>query len=245
MNEVARLQPAQGFSETLMRVLSDPNIPADKLQVVLQMQRELLEDRRKESFQAAFRAMAVKLPQINRHGLVELKKDGRVLGSYKYAKWEDMDEVIRPILHEHGFALTFSEIPKDGGRVHMQGVLMHDDGGSRMSETSLPPDTGPGRNNLQAVGSAKTYAKRYLAEDLLNLVRKGVDDDGRGAVPKPISAAQVKELSGLLKAIKTQPETFLRLFVTGVEKMEDIQERDYPRLVNALTEKKQSMEKDK
>lgn len=243
MNEVARLAPAQGLDNSLMQLLSDPKITPEKMQVILQARREILADRRREAFQAAFVQMAADMPRVNKQGLVELRKDGRVLGSYKYARWEDMDEAIRPVLQKYGFALTFAEIPTSNGRVQVRGELMHVDGHSIQSERTMPPDTGPGRNSLQAEGSAISYCKRYLAEELCNIVRKGVDDDGRSAVSKPITPKQAAELLILLKAIKTKPDTFLRLFVTNCEKIEDIQERDYPRLINALKEKQSSMEK--
>lgn len=242
MNDVVRVTPAQGFGDQLMAILADKNIPADKLSVVLQMQKEILADRRREAFQTAFVAMASKMPKVDKNGVVELTtKDGVRRGSYKYVLWEDMDEAIRPILQEYGFALTFSETPATGGHVQVRGELMHIDGHSIHSERNMPPDVGPGRNSLQAQGSAVSYCKRYLAEELCNIVRKGQDDDGRSAVPKPITPAQATELRTLIKAVKTQPDTFLRLFVTGCEKIEDIQERDFPRLVNALKEKQRSM----
>lgn len=247
MNEVARTTaPAQGFGEQLMRVLQDKDISADKLQVVLQMQKEILADRRREAFQAAFVAASAGMPSVNKQGLVELTtRDGRNLGSYKYAKWEDMDEVLRPHLQQFGLALSFSETPTTNGRVQVRGTLMHIDGHSISSERSMPPDTGPGRNSLQAEGSAISYCKRYLAEELCNVVRKGEDDDGRTATSKKISREQITHLLQLMKKVKTQPDTFLRLFVTGCEKMEDIEERDYPRLINALQEKARSMEESK
>jgi hypothetical protein len=242
MNDVTRVAPAQGFGEQLMKVLSDPNITADKLQVVLQMQKDILADRRREAFQTAFVAMAKVMPKVDKNGVVDLVKNGVKVGSYKYVLYEDLDEIVRPILNEHGFALTFLEIRSEkANNVVMRGELMHIDGHSISSESEMPPDTGPGRNSLQAIGSAKSYAKRYLAEGLCNIVRKGEDDDGKRAVPKAITPAQATELRVLMKAIKTQPETFLRLFVTGCEKIEEIQERDYPRLINALKEKQRSM----
>jgi hypothetical protein len=242
MNDVTRVAPAQGFGEQLMKVLSDPNITADKLQVVLQMQKDILADRRREAFQTAFVAMASKMPKVDKNGVVELiTKEGKRLGSYKYVLWEDLDDIIRPILQDFGFALTFSQLQSGKGAVIVRGELMHIDGHSISSEREMPPDTGPGRNSLQAIGSSISYAKRYIAEGLCNIVRKGEDDDGRRAVPKAITPAQATELRTLLKAIKTQPDTFLRLFVTGCEKIEEIQERDYPRLINALQEKQRSM----
>ena len=243
MNDVTRVTPAQGFGDTLMQLLSNPDVPADKLQIMLQMQREILADRRREAFETAFVAMHAKMPRVNKHGLVELiAKDGRKLGSYKFAKWEDMDEVLRPHLEKFGFALRFTQINGETGLVTVRGELVHIDGHSVSSERAVPPDRGPGRNDLQAIGSSISYAKRYLAEGLCNIVRQGEDNDGQ-AIPKPISAAQVKELEGLLKSIKTSPQTFLRFFVTGADALDEIQERDFPRLINALKEKQRSMEK--
>ena len=239
MNEVTRVTPAQGFGDTLMQVLKDKNIPADKLQIVLQMQREILTDRRREAFETAFVAMHAKMPRVNKQGWVELG-EGK---GYNFAKWEDMDEAIRPVLEEFGFALRFTQVNGESGLVTVRGELVHIDGHAVASERAMPPDRGRGRNDLQAIGSSISYAKRYLAEGLCNIVRQGQDDDGKTAVPKPISAAQVKELEGLLKSIKTSPQTFLRLFVTGADALEEIQERDFPRLINALREKQRSMEK--
>jgi hypothetical protein len=46
----------------------------------------------------------------------------------------------------------------------------------------LQLDTGPGRNQNQAMGSTLSYGKRYTAEMLLNIVREGEDTDGKHPV---------------------------------------------------------------
>lgn len=237
--------PALALGERLMRLIADPQIPADKLNILLTMQRELIAESRREAYQAAFAAMAAEMPQVDKNGIVELvNKDGKRLGSYNFAKWDDMDTVIRPIMHRHGFALSFAG-RVDGTKQVLVGKLLHAAGHFEISERILIADPGPGRNNLQAEGSGLSYAKRYLAEGLLNIVRKGVDDDGIKAGLAPISAAQVKLLEGLLGETSTKTETFLRLFVTGIEKLEDIPAREFARLHNALEEKKRALTKSK
>ena len=124
-----------------------------------------------------------------------------------------MDEVLRPTLEEFGFAVRFTQINGETGLVTVRGELVHVDGHSVSSERAVPPDRGPGRNDLQAIGSSISYANRYLAEGLCNIVRQGEDNDGQ-TIPKPITAEQVKEIESLLKSIKTSPQTFLRLFFT-------------------------------
>lgn len=236
--------PALRLGEMLMTMLADPNIGADKMQVLLQMQREILAERRRESFHSAYAAMAAELPHVRKQGTVELvRKDGTRVGSYSYAKWEDMDEVIRPVLHRFGFALSFYTRAGEGGRIILGGRLLHIDGHSETAERYIRSDTGPGRNDLQAEGSGQSYAKRYTAEALLNIVRRDEDDDGTAAGSPPIADEDRRQLEKLLDEVKTKPETFLRLFVTGCERMEDIPARDYPRLKNALEEKRASLSK--
>jgi hypothetical protein len=68
-------------------------------------------------------------------------------------------------------------------------------------------------------------------------VRKGKDDDARGAMEALIDATQIKELIDLMNATATVTETFLTTMVSGAETLHDIRQRDYPRLVMALREK--------
>lgn len=42
------------------------------------------------------------------------------------------------------------------------------------------PDTGPGRNAIQARGSAKSYLERYTLTAILGLSAQDSDDDGAG-----------------------------------------------------------------
>jgi hypothetical protein len=242
MNDVvvARPAPALALGETLLKMLADPNISADKLQILLQMQQSIMAESRREAFQAAFAAMSAEMPQVDKRGIVELVKEGKVLGRYNFAKWEDMDVVIRPIMHRHGFALTFPQ-RIDGGKSVLVGKLLHAAGHFEISERPVTPDPGPGRNSAQAEGSGLSYAKRYVAEGLLNIVRKGQDDDGIASGLKLLDAAQVKQLAGLLGETGTKTETFLRMFVTGCETLEAIPVRELPRLLNALEEKKRSL----
>lgn len=245
MNEVTKVQPApapaMALGETLFKLLADPNIPAEKMQILLQMQREIMADSRRERFQTAFAALAKELPQVERKGKVELIKEKQLLGKYSYAKWEDMDKVLRPIWTKHGFGISFSGRVTDSGKQVLIGKLMHEAGHFETSERLLIADPGPGRNNLQAEGSGLSYAKRYIAEGLLNIVRRDEDDDGIAGGLKTISNSQVKELTKLLDETKTKADTFLRLFLTDIESMSLIPEREFPRLKNALEEKKHSM----
>ena len=237
VERIERAAPAEAFGEFLMRALADPNIPADKLEIIAKMRREVLTDQAREAFQEHFAAFSAELPQVERDGTVELVKDGRVMGRYSFTTIEGMDIVLRPLLAKHGFAISFSSADNANG-VTVTGTLSGW-GWERSSTYTLPPDKGPGRNELQARGSSRRYAKRYVTDDLCNVVRKGKDDDARGAMEALIDAVQLKELTTLMAETNTSEATFVKTMVSGAESLQDIRQRDYPRLIMALREKKQ------
>jgi hypothetical protein len=241
VERVERAAPAETFGAFLMQAMRDPAIPADKLQVMMQMRREVLTDEAREAFMEHFAAFSAELPQVERDGTVELVKDGKVMGRYGFTTIEGMDVILRPLLAKHGFAISFASADAKEG-VTVTGTLSGW-GWERSSTYSFPPDVGPGRNALQARGSSRRYAKRYIVDDLCNVVRKGKDDDARGALEALIDATQIKELTDLIKATATNEAGFLNTMVTGAETLHDIRQRDFPRLVMALRDKQRRTKK--
>jgi hypothetical protein len=237
IQRVERAAPAETFAAVLMQMLTNPDIPADKMEVVMRMRREVLTDQAREAFMEHFAAFSAELPQIERDGTVALVKDGVEKGRYPFTTIEAMDVILRPLLAKHGLAISFASIDNKDS-VTIVGTLSGW-GWERASTYTLPPDAGPGRNAIQARGSSRRYAKRYIVDDLCNVVRKGKDDDARGAMEALIDAAQVKMLATLIKRTETDEAAFLKMMVSGAESLQDIRQRDLPRLEMALREKAQ------
>jgi hypothetical protein len=238
VTERATSAPARDYGELLMRMLSDPNIPADKMDIVIRARREVIEDEAREAYQFHFAQFASELPPVERDGTVDL---GGGKGKYPFTTYEQMDSVLRPLLTKYGLSLQFwSSAPESKEIVVVHGALIGW-GWQREATYPVPPDTGPGRNALQARGSAQTYAKRYIADLLCNVVRKGKDDDGRTTLRDLIDAAQLAMLEDLIKKTKTDAKTFLATMVTDIEELGDIRQRDLPRLELALREKLKRM----
>ena len=61
------------------------------------------------------------------------------------------------------------------------GILTHEHGCSRESEFLSAADTSGSKNGIQALASAVSYGRRYTTKDLLLIVTKKEDDDGRKA----------------------------------------------------------------
>ena len=224
----------------IVQMARDPSVDADKLEKLLAMQ-ERMEAREAER---QFNQAMMRLPPIHvkKNGTIDLtsKEDraaGRAGKSVPFAKWEDMAAVVEPLLEREGFRLSFDSIPRpgDGGGLIVTGRLSHRDGHGRTASMPLPLDSGPGRNNLQAIGSTLSYGKRYAAEMLLNIVRDGADDDGVRGGQRFIAPDQAQEIAALMKRAGRQEGPFLdRLFGGSLHSIEEIETGAFVVVKNAL-----------
>lgn len=194
----------------------DAAVDVAKLEALLRMQAELEERQAKKDFIAAFTRLSANLPRVKKNGTIDLGK-GRAIA---FAKFEDMDKVIRPLLTSEGFVVSFDSAPSGSGGLVITGHLLHRSGHSRTATIPLPLDNGPGRNNLQAVGSTLAYGKRYLVEMLLNVVREGADDDGNSGGIAFITPEECEELAALIRETGTDEHRFLNTM--GVEELGQI-----------------------
>lgn len=93
-----------------------------------------------------------------------------------YASLTATQEGTREFLSKHGLALIQS-IDIDGDGYYLETMLTHSSGQWASSRLKLILD----KNNMQGLGSAITYAKRYAWQAMLGVVGDE-DDDGNAAV---------------------------------------------------------------
>ncbi len=97
-------------------------------------------------------------------------------GFGKYADLATVYEVIRKPLVENGFSYVHSLTTQEDGTHFVDTLLMHETGGT--FKTSLPLIIN--KRDMQGLGSAITYAKRYGISMIVGLASEE-DDDGKGA----------------------------------------------------------------
>lgn len=183
--------PADPMVSMIERIAMDPNSDLAKLEKMLDMKERHEAAQAKAAFNAAFSAASAKFPTIPLNGK---SNNGR------YATLEDITRLTRPVLSEHGLALTFTiDVGQD---VVVTAKLMHEKGHSETTSMALPRDTSGSKNAVQAVGSTQKYGQRYTAQAILGL-SLGDDDEDDGAAAggaATISAEQFVELRDLLEA---------------------------------------------
>nr|WP_314877284.1 ERF family protein [uncultured Pseudomonas sp.] len=179
----------------ISRAATDPTCDIDKLERLMAMHERMQARDAEAEFNAAMAAMQSDIPSIAERGAIIVNGQKRS----DYATFEDINDVIKPIMQTHGFAITF-KVENTPGGLTVTGILMHRAGHRESTTMLLPLDTSGSKNAVQAVGSSTSYGKRYVMSALLNLTTRGEDDDGHAAVPTAnVTTVQAAGINALLE----------------------------------------------
>ena len=218
--------------EVFAGLLQNKDIEISRIRELMDVQREAERREAERLFIAAFNRIQPKLPRVVKLGKIDLGRGKPI----PFAKWEDVDSVIRPILAEEGMTLSFVTRTLEGDKTVMVCRLSHVAGHTWESEMPLFQDKGPGRNEMQAWGSGRQYTKRYLACDLLNIITVGEDNDAAGT--GFISEQQTNTIIDMMAACEMDQQSqskFLELMQS--ESVSELQKRDYPKAMSLLQAK--------
>ncbi len=124
------------------------------------------------SLAAALAAFQRVLPTVTK------ATSGQVRGNpnYKYADLSDLNGAVLPKLAEFGLSFSTKPTLNAAGRFVLAYVLRHESGGVDEGEYPLPDNVSP-----QDMGSAQTYARRYILQAMTGVAPDGQDDDGAAA----------------------------------------------------------------
>ena len=187
---------ATAMMQIISRAAADPACDLDKMERLLSMKERIDKEENSRQFNADMASMQIEMPSVAERGTGH---------NIKYATFEDINDVAKPIMSKYGFAVSFKVVETERG-VRVTGLLLHRSGHREETEMTFPSDTSGSKNAVQALGSSISYAKRYIMSAMLNITTRGEDDNGFAAVPDAIvSFSQAAELNALLARCK--PET--------------------------------------
>jgi hypothetical protein len=227
-------QPASESAAVLAvieRIARDPSVDIAKLEKMIDMQERVMAMKARVAYAAALASMQLELPEITELGKIDIGR-GK---PQTYARWEDINEKIKPILGKHGFALQF-RTGHDEKQIVVTCILYHREGHCEQTTMNLPVDMTGSKNPVQAVGSSISYGKRYTASALLNLTSRGEDDDGKSAGDsgKTISAEEVENINDILAIIGDESVKPRLLKWLKKERIEDIPANRYDDAIENL-----------
>lgn len=187
------------------RVASNPEADIEKLERMLDMQERVLNRNAMVAFNSAMAEMQSDIPTIEKGGAIVVNGQERS----RYARFEDIMRVVKPIMQRYGFAVSFRTETGEGF-VGVTGVLMHREGHREETSMTLPIDASGSKNTVQAIGSSTAYGKRYVLCALLNIATGDEDDDGQMADIGELAAA-IEDINGA-ESMEELQATFKRVW---------------------------------
>lgn len=188
----------------------DPKVQPDKLHAILDFQERLEAREAKRIYDECFFAVQAELPNIVKDGKIDMGGKGVI----PFATFENVMGIVSPILKTHGFAYGFTSADSGDKGVLVKLTMRQKLGGhSEFSEMRLPADEAQ-KTTIKGIGSARSFAKRYLILDMLAIVTVNEDDDAESA-QKAISPKQTEEIRNLMIESEVSEQRFLKHYGIG------------------------------
>ena len=243
MNAPARIEEPANMGASLMDVISkaarDPSVDIDKMERLIAMRERLLAQEAEMAFNVAMNAAQAEMRPIAANASNPQTRS-------RYATFDKLDRVLRPIYTEKGFSLSFDEgeSPKPD-HVRVLCYVSHVGGHTRTYHRDMPADGkgakgGDVMTKTHAAGAAGSYGARYLLKGIFNVAVGEDDDDGNlGAQrPAPVLASEsdVTKIIQLCEAVGGN-QAGLLCQAYKVEAIPDLTAKQAASAIKRLTDK--------
>jgi hypothetical protein len=235
------------FIQMIERVVLDPAASVDKLERMLQLRNEEVENTRrraredaefaaKRAYFAAMSKCQAELPVVTKN-----RKNDHTKSTY--ADLAAIEEQAMPIIHRYGFAVSFQpDGYNEQGELRVLWEISHEEGHVRNGVGEIPVDGAGAKGTVnktgtQAFGSTATYGRRYLLCMLFN-ISTGDDNDGNRVLGKdingPISEGQLAELRAEIDRVGADTARFCTIF--EIDALPDLPASDFDEAMQKLGE---------
>jgi hypothetical protein len=232
--------PQDPFALLMERVMTDPNADVDKLEKMMALREREINRQAEASYNEALAKCQSEIGTISRDAENTQTRS-------KYATFEQIDHICRPVYTKHGFALQWDTGEAPEGYVNVVGILTHSDGHSKTFSTTMPLDLAGIKGQVNKTGihahqSTITYARRNLEVMIFNVATQ--DDDGNAAGQRmregeTIDEAQLADLQG--RVGDANVPAFLKALGVVGEKLDDIPVGMYQRARSLLIQRNQNI----
>lgn len=161
------------------RAVLDSSFDVAKLDALLRMQREELQQLARRAFNRAMSAAQAEMGPVVRDKV-------NTHTNSRYARLETIDREMRPIYTRHGFSVRYgSAQPPQDGWIRITCTVAHIEGYFEEHYLDAQIDSVGARGStnktqMQAVGSSVTYLRRYLLTMVFNVVLADDEEDNDG-----------------------------------------------------------------
>lgn len=211
---VKQESPGGSLAAQLMQVVREnPTAGAENLKALLDAAERMNAWQAKCAFDQAMSRLQPRIPRIQKTRAITVKGTLRS----KYAAYEDIDRILRPLYTSEGFSVSFTTERAGDRDMRIIGRLKHVDGHEEPSELTFPFDKSDFRSDVQSWGSTEQYGKRRVLCNMFNVVTENEDNDGAGAA---ITRAQREEIERWMTETGTNESHVLDMY--GVKTLDDL-----------------------
>ena len=221
------------------KIIANPDVPVERVEQMFNLHtRVMAEEARKRYAIAMAGAQKAMLPvQVDAY-------NPQTKG--KYASFDALDRMIRPIYTQHGLAISWNTETPSPDVLRVIAYVSHEAGHEREFKIDMPADGrgakgGDVMTKTHATGSAFTYGRRYLLGGIFNVATTKMganDDDGNAANGGLITPEQAEELAKLITETKSDIHKFLE--IGGLESLSDMPAKKFPSAKAMLLKKKEA-----
>lgn len=155
------------------------NASIETIQKLIEYEKVLETERIRREYILAMRELQNVLPPLPKTA-TGYNKD---MGVYYYTPLSVIIEKLQPLFYKYGFIYNwdFKEVAE---KIEGTIIITHKDGHSERRSMTIERDDSEQLNNIQSVGSARTYLQRYTIIAGFGLTRVEDDNDGKSVTKR-------------------------------------------------------------
>lgn len=228
---------SQSVLNMIAEAAKDPAVDVSKLEKLMDLQERFLDREAQKMFAEDFVKMKPNLPLV-------IKTHNNTQTKSKYAKLEDINKVVDPILSKFGFGTSTDIVAQDDKGVTVEAKLWHRGGHIETTKIFMPMDDvgmqGTKNKTMpHAVSSSTMYARRVAICAILQ-ISTGDDNDGN-LEPVYITQEQVEHVEKLIKETGADEKKFFEYM--GVDSVAHIRANEIKKATSMLEAKKKNQAK--
>lgn len=224
----------------LLQQAISQGIGVEQIEKLVDLEERISKRLAAQEFAGAMASFQQDCPPVIKNRTGDIKTRSGATYSYDYANTADIIAVVRPVLYKHGLSFTWDGVATDTS-VTETCILRHVNGHWIQAQSTMPTASAAGMSEQQKCEAASTYAQRGSLSKVLGIVTSGAapppDDPG-----PPITEPQKATIEKLLAETESDIPKFLEF--ARVQSVDEITQRDFPRIVAALNKKVADQAKD-
>lgn len=228
MNNIEEVKTQQEITpvQMIMAAVSG-QADLDKVEKLLMLQERWEANQAKKAYNQAMSDFKLNPPRIEKDKKVGYSTSKGNVG-YSHASLANVTQSIASELSKYGLSASWRTDQKE--KICVTCKITHILGHSEETSLSANADDTGSKNSIQAIGSTITYLERYTLLALTGLATFDQDNDAQSVVK--ISKEQLSTILELLASKDLKEKPILKYM--NVEKLEDITENDYTKVLKAI-----------